>query len=413
MRVKKVFIIVLAFLMVGCSSQTKVIQEPRSVVLEFFSVKEETRPIFNQLITDFEARYPGIKINQVIVPNGMSVLKTRIARGDAPDLFISYPFEQDYITRARKGYLLDLSREMFLDRIQPTIQQRYRISGHMYGAAFTQNAVGVLYNKQHFKQLDLKTPSTWDEWVEVMETLEKAGKKPLVMANKEADLTSVLTLNFVANVFPPSYWKSPLHLQNDSSWMEINTKVETLLSYAQKESFSMSYSDANEAFAFGEGSMYVMGTWALPIIERLKPDLDYGIFPVPVSNSPDENRVLGGVDIGISISSDTEYSNEAKLFLAFLTEQANAQALSLYEGSISTIIGVRKTKESLAILEKKVQDGEAVNWPNHYWAGGTAAETEYRLLTQQYFYDLDKTTYLKKLEEMFQKYTYSPWDDGE
>jgi raffinose/stachyose/melibiose transport system substrate-binding protein len=383
------------------------------VVLEFFSVKEETRPIFNELIADFEARYPGIKINQVIAPNGMSVLKNRLARGDAPDLFISYPLEQDYITRARKGYMLDLSHEMFLDRIQPTIQQRYSIDGHMYGAAFTQNAVGVLYNKEHFNQFNLTIPSTWDEWIEVMETLEKAGKQPLVMANKEADQTSVLTLNFVANAFPPSYWKNPLHLQNDPAWLEVNAKVETLLSYTRQESFSMSYSDANEAFANGKGSMYVMGTWALPMIERLKPDLNYGIFPVPVSNSPDENQVLSGVDIGISISSDTDYPKEAKLFLAFLTEQENAQSLSLYEGSISTIMGVQKIKESLAALEEKVEDGEAVNWPNHYWAGGTAAETEYRLLTQQYFYDRDQTTYLKKLEEMFQKYPNVSRNGGE
>lgn len=381
------------------------------MVLEFFSVKEETRPIFNQLIADFEQRYPDIQINQVVVPNGMSVLKTRIARGDAPDLFISYPLEQDYITRAQKGYLLELSHEMFLDRIQPTIQQRYSINGNMYGAAFTQNAVGVLYNKVHFNQLNLAIPSTWGEWIEAMEILKKAGKQPLVMANKDANQTSVLSLNFVANAFPPSYWKSPLYLQNDPAWQEINAKVETLLSYAQPESFSMGYSDANKAFAYGEGSMYVTGTWALPMIEKLKPDLDYGVFPVPVSDSPDENRVLGGVDVGISISSDTEHPKAAKLFLAFLAEQENAQSLSLYEGSISTIMGVQKTKKSLEMLEKKVQDGEAVNWPNHYWAGGTAAETEYRLLTQQYFYDRDKITYMKKLEDMLRK--YASRDDGE
>lgn len=399
--------------MVACSNQPKVIQEPKSVELEFFSVKEETRPIFNELIADFEERYPGIHINQVIAPNGMSVLKNRMALGDAPDLFISYPLEQDYINRAQKGYLLDLSHEMFLDKIQPTVQKRYSINGQMYGVAFTQNAVGVLYHKEHFSQLNLTIPSTWDEWVEVMETLKKSGKQPLVMANKEADQTSILTLNFVANTFSPSYWENLSDLQKDPAWQEINTKVETLLSYAHPDSFSMSYSDANEAFAYGEGSMYVMGTWALPMIERVKPDLDYGIFPVPVSNYPDKNRVLGGVDIGISISSNTEHPKEAKLFLAFLTEQENAQSLSFYEGSITTIMGVQKTKGSLAALAKKVQNGEAVNWPNHYWAGGTAAETEYRLLTQQYFYDRDQSEYLKKLEEMFHTYIHASTNDGE
>lgn len=117
---------------IPCSNQPKEIEEPEPVKLEFFSVKEETRPIFNQLIADFEADYPGVEVQQVIVPNGMSVLKARLARGDTPDLFISYPLEQDYVTRARKGYLLDLTNEMFLDRIQPIIQQRYMVDGITY-----------------------------------------------------------------------------------------------------------------------------------------------------------------------------------------------------------------------------------------------------------------------------------------
>lgn len=165
-------------------------------------MKEETRPIFDQLILEFEARYPHIQIEQVIVPNGMSVLKNRMARGEAPDLFISYPLEQDYITRAKKGYLLDITRELFLDRIQPTIQQRYSVDGRMYGAAFTQNAVGVLYNKKLFRELNLAVPITWDEWVKTLETMKASGKTPLIMPKGEPEQTSIVTLNFVANAFP-------------------------------------------------------------------------------------------------------------------------------------------------------------------------------------------------------------------
>ncbi|MCP3763762.1 extracellular solute-binding protein [Domibacillus sp. A3M-37] len=403
---KRVWILTATFLLVACSHrQAELIQsEPQPVTLEFFTVKEETRPILNQLILDFEARYPHINIEQVITPNGMSVLKTRIARGDVPDLFITYPFEYDYITRARKGYLLDLTTEMFLDRIQPTIQQRYLVDGHMYGAAFTQNAVGVLYNKEDFKELNLTVPDTWDKWLNVMDTLKQAGKQPFVMSNKEADQTSVFTLNFVANAFPPSYWNEPKQLENDPAWRDLTHKVEKILSYIEPESFNMGYLEANQAFANREGTMYVMGTWALPLIEKLNPALDYGIFPVPVSNQPEQNRVLGGVDIGIGISSETDYPQEAKLFLAFLTEERNAQGLSLYEGSISTSMNVQKIKDTLAPLEEKVQDGETVNWPNHYWAGGTAAESEYRQYTLQFFYDRDEQAYLKNLERMFEKY---------
>ncbi|MFC5732324.1 ABC transporter substrate-binding protein [Cytobacillus gottheilii] len=389
----------------ACSIEPNITQEKRMKKLEFFSVKEETRPIFEQLILEFEARYQDIQIEQVIVPNGMAVLKNRMARGDAPDLFISYPLEQDYIIRVKNGYLLDITRELFLDRVQPTIQQRYSVDGRMYGAAFTQNSVGVLYNKQLFRELNLPIPVTWDEWVKTLETLQASGVNPLLMPNEEPEQTSIVTLNFVANRFPPAFWTGDLHLKDQQEWVEINEKIKTLLSYTSRSSFVMGYDEANKAFAQGKGAMYIMGTWSLPMIEKLNPDLEYGIFPVPVSNLPAENRVLGGVDIGISISSATEFPIEAKLFLAFLTEQENAQRLSLYEGSVSTIIGSQETKEVLSLISKKVQDGDTVNWPNHYWLGGTRAETEYRLHTLQYFKDLDGRGYLSRLEEMFRTYS--------
>lgn len=403
---KKGWLLGLTVLLGACSQNEPEIleQEKEPVTLEFFTVKEETRPIFDQLIANFEEKYPHINIEQVIAPNGMSVLKTRIAQGYPPDLFISYPLEQDYKNRALKGYMLDLTKEMFLDRVQPTIQQRYEVNGHMYGVAFTQNAVGVLYNKDDFNDLGLTIPSTWDEWIVVMNALKKSGKQPLIMPNKDANQTSIVTLSFVANAFSPSYWQMPSSVQDDSRWKEITQKVETLISYTPPESFNMGYSEANEAFAAKEGTMYIMGSWALPIIEKLNPTLQYGIFPVPVSNDPKQNNVLGGVDIGISISSETKYPAEAKLFLSFLTEENNAQGLSLYEGSVSTIMGVQKTKEVLMPLEEKVTDGEIVNWPNHYWPGGTAAETEYRQHTMQFFLDQNEGEYLHNLEKMFEKY---------
>ncbi len=40
--------------------------------------------------------------------------------------------------------------------------------------------------------------------------------------------------------------------------------------------------------------MYVMRTWALPLIESINPSLDYGIFPF-TANELEENLVLGGV----------------------------------------------------------------------------------------------------------------------
>jgi len=382
--------------------------EKEKVQLEFLSPKFETERVFNELIQEFEQQHPSIEINQLVVPGGMTVLKTRIARGDSPDIFITYPIEQDYLIRAEKGYLLDLTQEDFIQNIDPNIQNRYLVNGKMYGAALTQNAVGVIYNKDQFNEYHLSIPKTWDEFIAVMEKLKAAGKTPLLMPNKDGNKTSVFNLNLVANEINNNYWKQDsFSLSKDQAWREISEKTVKTLSYVQPNSFQDDYFAVNRRFANGEGTMYVMGTWALSEIEKYNPPFHYGIFPFPATNQPEQNKVLGGVDIGLAISSDTKHPKEAKEFLAFLTKKEVAQRLSDYEGSISTVKGVRVNKEQLKLLNQKILEGKTVNWPNHYWSGGTAAESDFRKYSSQFYYDKDIDTFLINLENMFNHYKHS------
>ncbi|WP_078411853.1 ABC transporter substrate-binding protein [Priestia abyssalis] len=396
----------LILLLTGCidNELNQSIMKEERIELEFFSPKPETEVIFNELIQEFEALHPNVTIKQEIVPEPMTVLKARIARGDIPDLFITYPIEQDYKVRAEKGYLLDLSNEPFIKDIQPTIQNRYLVDGKMYGAALTQNAVGVLYNKNHFEELNLAIPQTWNSFVHTLEALKSNGKTALIMPNNDINQASIFNLNLVANEFEPSYWeKDEYSIVSDPRWREISEKMLTVLSYVQPDSFKDSYYDANKKFANGEGSMYIMGTWALTMIEKSNPYLNYGIFPFPAINQKEHN-VLGGVDIGFAVSADTKHPEEAKAFLAFLIKKENAQRMSDFEGSISAVKGVTNTYKEGHLIRAKIASGQVANWPNHYWAGGTAAESEFRKYTAKFYDDQNIDVYLQNLEKMFNRY---------
>ncbi|MCA0972105.1 extracellular solute-binding protein [Halobacillus litoralis] len=404
-------VVILFCFITACSSEPEQVTSGEDkVVLEFYSPKVETEAVFETLIEEFEFKNNGIDIQQVVVPRGMTVLKTRMARGDVPDLFITYPIEEDYLIRARKGYLEDLTDEPFLKDIESHIQDRYLVDGRMYGAALTQNAVGVLYNKRHFEKLNLSVPSTWEEWIDTMHQMEDEGYTPFIMPNGDVEQTSVFTLNFVANAFSQEYWeKRDYEIVNDPQWNELAEKTLQVLPFTQADAFEDSYQDAIEKFAKEQGSMMVMGTWALPLIDEVNPELEYGIFPFPADQS-EQHPVLGGVDIGIAISSATEHPEEAKKFLSFLIQKDQASKLSNYEGSISTIEGVMVEREEVKVLEKKLRADESVNWPNHYWDGGTAAEADYRKYTLEFLIHQDSKAYLSNLENMFEKYEQ---DSGE
>jgi len=389
-------------------TQTTYFKEEELIELELFIPKAETAEIFEQLITEFEEQNPNIRVNQVIVPDGMIVLKKRIARGDLPDIFVTYPIEQDYIIRAKKGYLLDLTNESFIQEIEPEIQFRYLVDGKMYGVALTQNAVGVLYNKTIFQKHQLEVPKTWDEFINTLEKLQSVGEVPILMANNDPAQTSVFNLNLVANQFPPSYWEQindgRVKISEDPEWRKVAEKMLEIVRFAESQSFEMNFHDVNERFASGYGAMYVMGTWALPLIKERNPALNFGIFPFPANNAPLKNKVLGGVDIGFSIAADTRYPEEAKKFLEFLVKKENAQRISYFEGSISTVKSVNATKGEVKLLAEYIRNGQFTNWPNHYWIGGTSAESDFRKLSWEFFKNQDIEEYLRQLDHMFQYY---------
>jgi raffinose/stachyose/melibiose transport system substrate-binding protein len=389
-------------------NNSKTIEESEKKI-EFFHWKYQSKEAFDKLIEEFEKLNPDIDVEQVSVPNGRSVLKTRIARGDVPDVFVTYPIEQDYILRVKKGILLDLTKEEFIRNIQPDIQNRYLVNGRMYGVAFSQNAVGVIYNKEIFQELKIEIPRTWDNFIRTLESLKKSGVQPILMGNKDPEEISIFNLNLVANEFDRNYWdglnKGKINITEDQRWFTVSNKMLQVLNYAQPNSFSVDSGQVRQAFVNGEGAMHIIGTFSLPEIEELNRNFNYGIFPFPVTNDPSKNKVLGGVDVGLVIAADTQYPEESKKFLSFLLESKNAQVFSDFEGSISAVKGVEMKKQEVRPIELLVKQGKGVNWPNHYWIGGTAAEDDFRKLSQQFFIDGNVSAYLENLDKMFSSYS--------
>ncbi|MFC0470927.1 ABC transporter substrate-binding protein [Halalkalibacter kiskunsagensis] len=401
-------IVITCLFLSACSMGENVQTEEEKRQIEFFQPKTNAIEFFDYIIEEFESEYPDIEVNQVNVPGGMEVLKTRIAHGDVPDIFITYPIEQDYVIRANKGYLLDITHEEFMGNIDATIQNRYLIDGKMYGVALSQNAVGVIYNKDIFEELELDVPKTWDQFIETLKKIEVEGKQPVLMANKDLERISVFNLSLIANEFDSSYWETlnnnHIDLKEDQRWIELSNKMLEFLDFAQEDSFSTEGIDVNKAFVNGEGVMSVIGVWEIPNLEKIDVNFNYGIFPFPATNDPERNKVLGGVDGGFAISADTKYPEEAKKFLEFLVKKENAQKFSDYEGNISAVQGVNMNNAEVSLLAEYMIQGKSVNWPNHYWIGGTAAEQDFRKHSQRFFFDRDIEAYLERLELMFENY---------
>jgi raffinose/stachyose/melibiose transport system substrate-binding protein len=336
-------------------------------------------------------------------------MTTRFITNDVPDVFSSIPIEEEYVTRASNGYLLDITDEDFINDINPEVQDRFLVDGKMYGAGYSLNANGVYYNKNTFAEHGLEVPETWDELTNILETLDAADETPVIMSNQWLDQSTVLNLHFVAEKFDPEYWErfnnGEESIQGNEEWIEVAEKTLEVVQYAQNGHMGTDQDQGNEMFVDGQGALLFNGSWAIEPLRGMHQDFDenFGYFPFPQTNNPEDNVTISGIDVGLTISADTEHPEEALRFVSFLIEHAQDFVNGDYV-SVSAVEGIEITDEVLSGLAPHIDNNQTANWPNHYWRGGSAAETDYRAHTQNFFNHGDIDQYLSDIETMFEGY---------
>ncbi|GJM73260.1 hypothetical protein HMSSN036_54760 [Paenibacillus macerans] len=171
------------------------------VTLEIFNQKSEVKDYLNQIIANFEAENPNIKVNQVQVPDSRKVLYNRLASNDAPDIMSIFPNESDFKTQAESDYFMDLTGTDVLANINPQFLDGVKVNGKDYSAPLTVNAYGIFYNADKFAELGLKVPATWAELEQTAAAIKEKGAIPFATSFKAAwsagHLTEALLTNAV------------------------------------------------------------------------------------------------------------------------------------------------------------------------------------------------------------------------
>jgi raffinose/stachyose/melibiose transport system substrate-binding protein len=264
------------------------------VKLEFFQNKEEAVGTFDELIARFEAKYPNIDIEQNNAPEFATVLMTRMSINDLPAI-IAMGATSDWTELAKAGYLYDFTGDPCADKVHEgyfaQLKKRTGLDG-LHGLPFAVNANTVLYNKAKFRELGLSVPKTWNEFIAAAETCKADGQTPFYLTLKDA-WTAMVTFNALA-----------ANLQGDdfidkrrtgdttfqARYVEVAEKMLTILKYGHGDNFGVGYDDGNMAFAKGESVMYIQGVWAIGSILKANPDIEIGVFAMPVLNDPNKNN---------------------------------------------------------------------------------------------------------------------------
>ena len=387
----------------GCSISTAVNNDKKKIV--FFSNKIEAVDTYNKLAEKFEDENPDIDVIVSAPPDATTVLKTRLVKGDAPDI-ISLSADRTFADFVDANILEDLSGEIDFDVIAPIYSQMLKdleiekVEGN-FGVPYALNASGVIYNKDIFEKLNLSIPKTWDEFISVAKTVKDNGITPFYFTLKDS-WTSLPPWNTIAStlVSSDSFQKvNNLETTFNELYDETTDKIIQLMDYGHSDNFGVGYNDGNTAFAQGETAMYLQGSYAIAPILTVNPELNLGMFPLPASNNEEENKLVSGVDVYFAIPKDSKNKEESIRFINFLLREENAKTYIDEQCAFSAVRGVEQEDPKFEAFDEFFKNSRVVDFQDHFYP----AELPAGDMIQTYLLDGDKDKFLSNFQKEWLK----------
>lgn len=334
----------------GCAAPAS--RQNGITTLRFMQNKPEVVAYFNQVIKDFEALNPDIRVVQDFNEGNFV---PSLVRNDPPDV-MTRGFAQETADFVKKGIFADLSGLPAAAAIDPQFQELIsswgQYNGHETSALpFSLAAAGVIYNRDIFAAHGVAVPTTWDAFLAACGTFRAAGITPIYGTFKDAwtlrqgafDYVSGGTLD-VAEFFKNLTAKGALISEAapesfTNNFGPVLPKLLQLASFSQGGAASKNYADGNAAFGKGQAAMYLQGPWALSQLVQANKDISLGTFPLPVTNNPDETKVRVNVDMALSIARHTPRMAAAKRFLGYLLEPSVVNTYNEKNAAFSPLKG--------------------------------------------------------------------------
>ena len=175
------------------------VEEFTLYVISHREFSEALMELMDTLDDEFESAHPGVTVQRdfMTFTDWSKVSELRLTSDNPPDIFVANNGEAGMGLMVRSGLLLDLTpyAEEFgwfdkidqglLNSMSYTVDGKVFGEGNLYGMAPLSEEVGVYYNKQKFSEAGAKVPSTYEEFISLIEMFKEKGETPLMLGNIE------------------------------------------------------------------------------------------------------------------------------------------------------------------------------------------------------------------------------------
>jgi raffinose/stachyose/melibiose transport system substrate-binding protein len=354
------------------------------VVLKILDLNPEGGPAIEAAAKLVMARYPGVEIQHTAMNSRQydQRIQALAASGDMPDIPTVQMFPQ-YKGMAQNNLFTDLRDSevvksgIFYDLALSSMTLQ---DGTVYGLSWNYLAVGAFYNKDIFAKYNLDIPKDWDAFLQVCETLKENGVTPIVSPLGDGWTSQYPLYTAGDNLLyakDPNYDKELLAGEkkfNDPLWVETWERVKTLYDqgYFGDNAMGGKYEQSCSDFANGKGAMLILGSWIIPLLSQLNPNLHFSMFPVPFNDKGEKLYAMFESELGMAIAKTSKHQKEALEFFKHFYEKEPYETYLRGKKGFSNIKGINVAFDPSAqyIADNYLVPGLTFPYMSRVWPAG-------------------------------------------
>lgn len=390
------------FAVTGCGSSA----DTGKTEIEIVQYKPEAANYFTKVEEAFNATHDDIHLTISSPNDAMTILRTRFIREDYPDIIgIGGDINYSYFVDAE--ILSDVSdypgladiKQAYID-IDEALE--FVPKDGTFAVPYVANAAGVLYNKDMFEEHGWKIPETWEELNALCDAIQAEGIQPFYFGFKDT-WTCLAPWNAMAVDLSPADTTKQVNRGETTftaEYRELSERYLSLLQYGPADPFAYNYNDACTAFARGESAMYPIGSYAVPQILSVNPDLNVDSFVMPASDTKDGNTLNSGIDLQFCVTAGCKNKEAVYEVLDFLYEDENIQKYIDAQTAIPCKDGDFTLPSILDGMTDYITSGNMTDYQDHYYPSEMAVDAQ----IQTFLLNQDVDAFLEKFDKDWLRY---------
>lgn len=391
--------------MSGCSSE-----KSGKTVVRMLQYKPEAVKAFEAIEQRFNETHDDIELKIESPNEAMTVLKTRLIKEDYPDI-VGIGGDINYSNFLDAELFMDISDFEGLSDIKPAYLQiekdlEFIPQDGVYALPYVANAAGVLYNKKMFRENGWEVPATWTEFTELCEKIQsETDIYPLYFGYKDT-WTTLAPWNALAVGLADADICSQVSAGKTTfaeGYAEVAEKDKKLLDYGEPNPYAYSYNDACTAFARGESAMYTIGSYAVPQILSVNPDMEIDSFPFPANDNEQDNVLNSGVDLLFAVMKETKNKDAVYEVLNFLYEDETVQIYLNDQSAVPCKKGDFTLPSMLDGMKQYIADDRMSDYHDHHYPSEMSVDA----MIQTYLMDTSENsaeTFLSRFDKEWTRY---------